>query len=382
MNNSLLTSTMLVILTMFTTINAFSTTSPLSLRTKKMNNIIMNTKTLYASALAEPETTIRIEKNIGSNSTYTAAGSDTITITDKEESSPPTPKSYLDDGFVFGLEGSGLHRPKGKVSVVVVEGDGLETTTKHRLIVWGTMFGQFSIAAYSISQILQTHSMDGTSTPMMAIGLTFLQTLLITLTSWTVADFGSGVLHWSVDNYGNGRTPVVGGLIAAFQGHHSAMWTICERGFENNVHKLCIPFGVQTVLALKLLFGLNASATYFITIFCVMEIMSQEFHKMSHATKSDAGPIWNALQDNGLVIDRKSHAQHHIAPYEGSYCIMSGMCNKVLDESGIFRRMEHIIYQMNGVESNAWKLDPKLRERTLRGEYGIPVTRRSKSMSS
>jgi len=375
MNNSILTATLLLILTICTSINGFSTTSPLSLTTKKMNNIIMNTKTLYASAVAEPETAIRI--NTGSNSTF-SVGSNTITA--NKESSPK--KSYLDDGFVFGLEGSGLHRPKGKVSRIVVEGDGLETTTQHRLIVWSTMLGQFSIAAYSILQILHTHSIVGTSTPMTAIGLTVLQTLLLTLTSWTVADFGSGVLHWSVDNYGNGRTPVVGGLIAAFQGHHSAMWTICERGFENNVHKLCIPFGVQTVLALKLLFGLNASATYFVTIFCVMEIMSQEFHKMSHSTKSDAGPIWNALQDNGLVIDRKSHAQHHIAPYEGSYCIMSGMCNKVLDESGIFRRMEHIIYKINGVESNAWKLDPKLRERTLRGEYGLPKTRRSRSMSS
>ena len=36
-------------------------------------------------------------------------------------------KSYLDDGFIFGLEGSGIERPKGKVSQVVVEGDTTET---------------------------------------------------------------------------------------------------------------------------------------------------------------------------------------------------------------------------------------------------------------
>jgi hypothetical protein len=33
--------------------------------------------------------------------------------------------SYLDDGFVFGLEGSGLQRPRGKVAQVVVEGDSI-----------------------------------------------------------------------------------------------------------------------------------------------------------------------------------------------------------------------------------------------------------------
>ena len=36
-------------------------------------------------------------------------------------------KSYLDDGFIFGMEGSGIERPKGKVSQVVVEGDTTET---------------------------------------------------------------------------------------------------------------------------------------------------------------------------------------------------------------------------------------------------------------
>lgn len=276
-------------------------------------------------------------------------------------------KSFLDDGFVFGMEGSGLDRPKGKVSQLVVDGDSLETTNQQRIIVWSTLFGHFGVAAYSVLGILQANNDYDTGT---VIGV--LQTVMLTVCAWTTADLGSGVLHWSVDNYGNGKTPVMGGIIAAFQGHHAAMWTICERGFENNVHKLCIPFGCCTVVALKLLFGLDAYWTYFWTVFCVMEILSQEFHKMSHATKSEAGPIWNMLQEKGLIIDRKSHAQHHIAPFDGNYCIISGVCNKFLDESGFFRRMEHIVYKLNGVESNAWKLDPKLRERTLRGDYGLP----------
>ena len=31
------------------------------------------------------------------------------------------------------------------------------------------------------------------------------------------ADFGSGVYHWSMDNYGNSATPVFGKQIEAFQ---------------------------------------------------------------------------------------------------------------------------------------------------------------------
>jgi hypothetical protein len=52
------------------------------------------------------------------------------------------------------------------------------------------------------------------------------------------ADFLTGVYHWSVDNYGDGSTPIVGSQIAAFQGHHQKPWTITEREFCNNVHKV------------------------------------------------------------------------------------------------------------------------------------------------
>ena len=102
-----------------------------------------------------------------------------------------------------------------------------------------------------------------------------------------------------------------------------------------------------------------------------MEILSQEFHKWSHMTKGECGPFINSLQNLGLTINKKSHALHHTAPYDGKYCIISGICNEALDNSGIFRRLEHIIYNINGVESNAWKLDPELKAKTLRGEYGL-----------
>lgn len=159
-------------------------------------------------------------------------------------------KSYLDDGFVFGLDGSGLDRPKGKDASVVVEGDSLETTPKQVAIVTGTFAGQALIAANAIHH-LYTQT-DGN------LPLTAMSSLAVIVSSWIAADFGSGVFHWSVDNYGNGRTPVMGNIIAAFQGHHSAPWTITYRGFCNNVWKLCIPFGLPTVAAINYLAGDNS----------------------------------------------------------------------------------------------------------------------------
>eukprot|EP00804_Cyclotella_cryptica_P022119 CCRYP_011608-RA/>CCRYP_011608-RA protein AED:0.34 eAED:0.34 QI:151/1/1/1/0/0.5/2/60/336 len=251
-------------------------------------------------------------------------------------------KSYLDDGFVFGLDGSGLERPKGKVASVVVEGDSLETTPQQIGIVSATFAAHFYFAANAIAQFYSQSDGNTELTAVAALGTI--------VASWILADFGSGVFHWAVDNYGNGRTPVMGSIIAAFQGHHSAPWTITYRGFCNNVWKLCIPF-----------------------VFCAIEIMSQELHKWSHMTVKET-PTWvNTLQDLGISIGRVPHAKHHLAPYDGNYCIVSGICNEALDNSGFFRWMEHRIYEINGIESNAWKLDPELRDRTLRGQYQLQL---------
>jgi hypothetical protein len=170
----------------------------------------------------------------------------TINIDEVNTVNTQQSKSYLDDGFVFGLDPT-LIRPKGKVANIVVEGDSLETTPKQVAIVSATFVGHAFFAATAIHTLLS--QTDGN------VELTAITSIITVIASWIVADFGSGVFHWSVDNYGNGRTPVMGNIIAAFQGHHSAPWTITYRGFCNNVWKLCIPFGIPTVAAISFIAG-------------------------------------------------------------------------------------------------------------------------------
>ena len=273
----------------------------------------------------------------------------------------PRPVSWKDDGFVYGLEGSGLDRPKGRTAQIVVEGDAIETEPYQRVMVTLTFAGH----AWLLSKALAAMVVMANGN----VALALAQGLTLTFLSWVLADLGSGVLHWSVDNYGNGNTPVMGSIIAAFQGHHSAPWTITERGFCNNVHKLCIPFGIPSMAIIQALAGGPGPVTLFFATFCVFEILSQEFHKWSHQLPSESPPCVNWLQKVGLTVGRKPHALHHAAPFEGNYCIISGICNEPLDHFGIFRRIERLIYRFNGIEANAWKLDPVLREKTLRGDY-------------
>jgi len=271
---------------------------------------------------------------------------------------PDSSDAWKSNDFVFGLETSELKRQKGKkVATLVVEGDELDSKPFMVAMVASTLLTHAVVAAVSLSQIASNHGFFEGS----------LVSLVVACASWALSDLGSGIFHWSVDNYGNGRTPVLGAIIAAFQGHHSAPWTIADRAFCNNVHKLCIPFGIPTILAITFLF--NPATSLFFSIFCAMEVMSQEFHKWSHMTKADAPAIVNVLQDAGVIIGRKAHGLHHVCPFDGNYCIVTGAMNPFLDGSGLLRMLEHWVYKINGVESNAWKLDPELRERTLAGKY-------------
>ncbi len=246
--------------------------------------------------------------------------------------------------------------------MTVVDGDSLETKPYQVVLVLSTLFGH---AAFFMNAMMGIWAQQNYQ-----LGPAALQITSLTLASWVLADLGSGILHWSVDNYGNGRTPIMGGIIAAFQGHHSAPWTITQRGFCNNVYKLCLPFGLAPVTLLTWL-GAGPQTILFATTFCVLEILSQEFHKWSHMLGSET-PGWvNRLQALGLTVSRKTHGLHHLAPYEGNYSIISGVTNRVLDQTGFFRRLEHLIYRWNGVEANTWKLDAELKERTLRGDYSL-----------
>jgi len=184
-------------------------------------------------------------------------------------------KSYLDDGFIFGLDPT-LIRPKGKVANIVVEGDSLETTPKQVAIVSATFVGHAFFAANAIhTLLLQTGD---------NVELTALTSIITIIASWIAADFGSGVFHWSVDNYGNGRTPIMGNIIAAFQGHHSAPWTITYRGFCNNVWKLCIPFGIPTVAAISLIAGPTNPMSEFVIcdlmVFLFMHFYPYSLHSL------------------------------------------------------------------------------------------------------
>ena len=63
-------------------------------------------------------------------------------------------------------------------------------------------------------------------------------------------------------------------------------------------------------------------------------------------------------QDAGVLVSRRAHGAHHKAPFEGNYCIVSGIWNPILDrdgaDDGFFRRLERLVQRTTRAEPRCW----------------------------
>ncbi|TKY51066.1 Fatty acid desaturase 4 [Spatholobus suberectus] len=169
---------------------------------------------------------------------------------------------------------------------------------------------------------------------------------------YILADLGSGVYHWAIDNYGDGSTPIVGAQIEAFQGHHKWPWTITRRQFANNLHALAraVTF---TVLPIALVCH-DPIVQGFVGVCSGCIMFSQQFHAWAHGTKSRIPPLVVTLQETGVLVSRSQHATHHRPPYNNNYCIVSGVWNEFLDRHKVFEAMEMVLYFKTGVRPRSW----------------------------
>ena len=273
---------------------------------------------------------------------------------------------------------------KGKEPSLVIPNDQLENTQEHinlvlsHYILSGVFLVNILSCTYENFQSSQAFLSDfnfmsyiaspDLLTSTLAFSFATLPLFFVTWASVVFSDFFSGIFHWSLDNYGDINTPVFGGMIAAFQGHHSAPWTITHRPFANNVHKIAkvtIGFMVSMMilgLTDMLLFDSstflsNIYVQLFLVVYYNLQLLSQEIHKYSHMT-STTTPSWiQFLQDQNFILSRKTHGAHHTSPFEDNYCIVTGHLNETLDQSNFFRYLEVVVFKLTGVEPNSWLLD-------------------------
>ncbi|KAL5548328.1 hypothetical protein UlMin_003559 [Ulmus minor] len=180
----------------------------------------------------------------------------------------------------------------------------------------------------------------------------WLEPSMAALVGYVLADLGSGVYHWGIDNYGDASTPFFGGQIDAFQGHHKRPWTITRRQFANNLHALA---RAVTFVVLPINLFCDDPVIHGFVSVCSGSIMfSQQFHAWAHGTKSRLPPLVVALQDAGVLVSRSQHAAHHRPPSNNNYCIVSGVWNKFLDKQMVFEAMEMVLFFKLGLRPRSW----------------------------
>ena len=181
--------------------------------------------------------------------------------------------------------------------------------------------------------------------------------IAVIIGSIILGDFSTGVFHWSVDNYGNIKTPIFGSVCVAFQGHHESPWTITFRSFANNVYKIC--YGtIPALIILSVFTSIDPMTRAFFSLYINWWLISQELHKYSHMRRTPK--FIKYLQDWGIIISKKEHGLHHTSPFEAHYCILTGICNPLLDRTNFFRYLERIIYKLTKNTPNTWKADNDL----------------------
>eukprot|EP01041_Mallomonas_annulata_P003201 gene3201-6321_t len=221
-------------------------------------------------------------------------------------------------------------KARGNEPEFAIPGDTTIETPSQKL----TLFTHFAVSAFCLFKAFSAMKFVTITDSAILTSVILLSTI--------IGDFATGVFHWSVDNYGNINTPIFGAVCAAFQGHHDSPWTITFRSFANNVYKICYPsIAVLTILAIS---PLSPLPLVFFTLFINWWVLSQEFHKYSHM-KNPPLPI-RLLQQSGIILSRKEHGLHHTSPFEEHYCILTGVCNKFLDDSKFFRHLERIVYRI------------------------------------
>lgn len=169
------------------------------------------------------------------------------------------------------------------------------------------------------------------------------------------ADFFSGLVHWAADTWGTVEIPIVGkAFIRPFREHHIDPTAITRHDFvETNGDNFAVtvPFLANMAYRFLTLSPEEIQAEYnwqcFVFLLAVFVSVTNQCHKWSHTY---FGLPWyiTGLQDLHIILPRKHHRIHHVAPHETYYCITTGWLNYPLEAIRFWPRLEAAIEAFTG----------------------------------
>ncbi|MBB5661710.1 fatty acid desaturase CarF family protein [Brevundimonas halotolerans] len=166
--------------------------------------------------------------------------------------------------------------------------------------------------------------------------LALLQVVVTLIAGLLLADFASGVIHWVIDRYTPGSTPVIGTHFVRFiHEHHERphamfqlLWVVNNAGFfilVGSLFGLCCAFGWLNPVTLSA-FAFGACAN--------------QIHAWAHRRPRYLARIVRPLQRFGILQSPRHHGVHHGASPTEHYCLITDWVNPVVDRLDLWRRAE------------------------------------------
>uniref|UniRef100_A0A1L8DSG0 Putative ubiquitin-conjugating enzyme e2 variant n=2 Tax=Nyssomyia neivai TaxID=330878 RepID=A0A1L8DSG0_9DIPT len=169
------------------------------------------------------------------------------------------------------------------------------------------------------------------------------------------ADFGSGMVHWAADTWGSVELPIIGkNFLRPFREHHIDPTSITRHDFiETNGDNFMIAIPILGKLAYNFLARTQAEIqqdfafSAYLFLCSIFVAMTNQIHKWSHTYWGL--PRWVILlQDYHIMLPRRHHRIHHVAPHETYFCITTGWLNWPLEKIRFWTCLENIIEYTTG----------------------------------
>lgn len=87
----------------------------------------------------------------------------------------------------------------------------------------------------------------------------------------------------------------------------------------------------------------------FLLVFGVLVAFTNQIHKWSH-TYSNLPPAVAWMQKWHIILPRRHHRVHHVAPHETYFCITTGWCNYPMEVFRFWSSVEYVIEKVTGVK--------------------------------
>jgi ubiquitin-conjugating enzyme E2 variant len=162
--------------------------------------------------------------------------------------------------------------------------------------------------------------------------------LLDVFIGYLVADFLSGVIHFTQDNFFGPKTPLVGQFIQDGRNHHKNPTEMLKYNYsETNQLLLLSP----VALAWYFLCGYS---TFSLTVAFFL-VNANQIHKMNHLPPNQRPAWFNFLRSWRIV--QTQHHEHHRTPNQTHFCVLTDHLNPVLDGLGFWKGIIHFSRKFN-----------------------------------